>query len=157
MLEYEGTHASCTQRTCHTCKQCGIKIKPTASDRCAHLAQLFRVLMQLFQDGQSLLLGAVLQNPLNDSAAIRVCGKHKDLKNKKVTSCNAAGCFPITIPLIKRKGIYLTCPLKASIMNWRAWGWTHSIHFCTTWFPFWSFTHFKTWPSSSRTMSLWSV
>lgn len=49
-----------------------------------------------------------------------------------------------------------TCPWKASIMNCRAWGWTHSIHFCTTWFPFWSFTHFNTWPSSSRTMSLWS-
>lgn len=51
-------------------------------DRCAHLAQLFRVLMQLFQDGQSLLLGAVLQNPLNNSAAIGVCGKHKHLGKK---------------------------------------------------------------------------
>lgn len=49
-----------------------------------------------------------------------------------------------------------TCPWKASIMNCRAWGWTHSIHFCTTWLPFWSLTHFNTWPSSSRTMSLWS-
>lgn len=49
-------------------------------DRCAHLAQLFRVLMQLFQDGQSLLLGAVLQNPLDYSAAIRVRGQHKDLQ-----------------------------------------------------------------------------
>lgn len=46
--------------------------------------------MQLFQDGQSLLLGAVLQNPLDDSAAIRVCGEHKHLKNnkkKKVEDC----------------------------------------------------------------------
>lgn len=51
----------------------------TTRDRCAHLAQLFRVLMQLFQDGQSLLLGAVLQNPLDNSAAIRVCGQHKHL------------------------------------------------------------------------------
>lgn len=47
-----------------------------------------------------------------------------------------------------------TCPLKASMMKWSAWGWTHSIHFCTTWLPFWSFTHFSTWPSSSRTISL---
>lgn len=29
-------------------------------DTCAHLAQLFRVLMQLLQDGEGLLLGAVL-------------------------------------------------------------------------------------------------
>lgn len=49
-------------------------------DRCAHLAQLFRVLMQLFQDGESLLLGAVLQNPLDNSAAIGVCGKHEHLQ-----------------------------------------------------------------------------
>lgn len=48
-------------------------------DRCAHLAQLFRVLMQLFQNGESLLLGAVLQNPLDNSAAIGVCGKHEHL------------------------------------------------------------------------------
>lgn len=48
----------------------------------------------------------------------------------------------------------LTCPLKASMMKCRAWGWTHSIHFCTTWLPFWSLTHFNTWPSSSRTISL---
>ena len=48
-------------------------------DRCAHLAQLFRVLMQLFQDGESLLLSAVLQNPLDHSAAVRVCGQHKHL------------------------------------------------------------------------------
>lgn len=47
-----------------------------------------------------------------------------------------------------------TCPLKASMMKCRAWGWTHSIHFCTTWLPFWSFTHFNTWPSSSLTISL---
>lgn len=48
-----------------------------------------------------------------------------------------------------------TCPLKASMMKCNAWGWTHSIHFCTTWLPFWSFTHFSTWPSSSLTISLW--
>lgn len=47
-----------------------------------------------------------------------------------------------------------TCPLKASMMKWSACGWTHSIHFCTTWLPFWSFTHFRTWPSNSRTISL---
>jgi len=27
------------------------------------------------------------------------------------------------------------------------------MHFWTTWFPFWSLTHFRTWPSSSRTIS----
>lgn len=51
-------------------------------DRCAHLAQLFRVLMQLLQDRQSLLLGAVFQNPLDNSAAIGVCGKHKHLQKE---------------------------------------------------------------------------
>lgn len=51
----------------------------------AHLAQLFRVLMKLFQDGQGLLLGAVLQDPLDYSAAIRVCGKHKNLPKKTQT------------------------------------------------------------------------
>ena len=50
-----------------------------------------------------------------------------------------------------------TCPLKASMMKCNAWGWTHSIHFCTTWLPFWSFTHFNTWPSSSLTISLWKT
>lgn len=50
-----------------------------------------------------------------------------------------------------------TCPLKASMMKCNAWGWTHSIHFCTTWFPFWSLTHFNTWPSSSLTISLWTT
>lgn len=49
----------------------------------------------------------------------------------------------------------ITCPLKASIINWSDWGWTHSIHFCTTWFPFWSFTHFRTCPSSSFTISFY--
>lgn len=39
--------------------------------------------MQLFQDGQSLLLGAVFQNPLDNSAAIRVRGEHKHLKRKQ--------------------------------------------------------------------------
>lgn len=48
-----------------------------------------------------------------------------------------------------------TCPLKASMMKCSAWGWTHSIHFCTTWLPFWSLTHFNTWPSNSRTISLY--
>lgn len=48
-------------------------------DGCAHLAQLFRVLVKLFQNGESLLLGAVLQNPLDYSAAIWMRGKHKHL------------------------------------------------------------------------------
>lgn len=52
---------------------------------CAHLAQLFRVLMQLFQDGQSLLLSAVLQNPLDHSAPIRMGGKDKNLQNKGIS------------------------------------------------------------------------
>ena len=49
--------------------------------------------------------------------------------------------------------VKLTLPLKESMMNWRYWGSTHSMHFCTTWFPFWSFTHFRMWPSSSFTTS----
>lgn len=49
----------------------------------------------------------------------------------------------------------LTCPLKASMMNCRDWGCTHSMHFCTTWLPFWSFTHLRTWPSNSRTISFY--
>lgn len=52
----------------------------------AHLAQLLGVLVELFQDGQCLLLGAVLQDPLDDSAAIRVRGQHKHLpRGSKVT------------------------------------------------------------------------
>lgn len=39
------------------------------------------------------------------------------------------------------------------MMNCRACGSTHSMHFWTTWLPFWSLTHFRTWPSSSRTIS----
>jgi hypothetical protein len=38
----------------------------------------------------------------------------------------------------------LTWPENALIMNCSACGSTHSMHFCTTWFPFWSFTHFRT-------------
>lgn len=49
-----------------------------------------------------------------------------------------------------------TCPWKALIMNCSEWGSTHSIHFCTTWLPFWSLTHLSTWPSSSRTISTWN-
>lgn len=45
----------------------------------AHLAQLLGVLVELLQDGQRLLLGAVLQDPLDDSAAVRVRGEHKHL------------------------------------------------------------------------------
>lgn len=41
------------------------------------------------------------------------------------------------------------------MMNCRDWGCTHSMHFCTTWFPFWSLTHLSTWPSSSRTISFY--
>lgn len=64
--------------------------------------------------------------------------------------------FFCEIILQKRKWtIDTTCPLNASMMNWSDWGWTHSMHFCTTWFPFWSFTHFRTWPSSSFTISFW--
>lgn len=44
-----------------------------------HLAQLLRVLVQLLQDGQGLLLGAVLQDPLDHPAAVRVGGQHKHL------------------------------------------------------------------------------
>lgn len=51
--------------------------------RCAHLAQLFGVLMQLLQDGEGLLLSAVLQNPLDNSAAIRMCGKNKHLHDNR--------------------------------------------------------------------------
>lgn len=51
----------------------------------AHLAQLLRVLVQLLQDGQRLLLGAVLQDPLDDSAAVRVCGEHKHLPRGRVS------------------------------------------------------------------------
>ena len=46
----------------------------------AYLAQLLRVLVQLLQDGQGLLLGAVLQNALDHPAAIRVGGQHKNLE-----------------------------------------------------------------------------
>lgn len=49
----------------------------------------------------------------------------------------------------------LTCPLNASMINCKDWGCTHSMHFWTTWLPFWSFTHFRTWPSSSRTISFY--
>lgn len=38
--------------------------------------------MQLFQDRQSLLLSAVLQNPLDNSAAIGMRGKYKHLENR---------------------------------------------------------------------------
>lgn len=38
-------------------------------------------------------------------------------------------------------------------MNCRCLGSTHSIHFWTTWLPFWSLTHFRTCPSSSFTIS----
>lgn len=65
---------------CTQVMNAGSERRQTGS-RCAHLAQLFRVLMQLLQDGESLLLSAVLQNPLNNSAAVRMCGKHKHLYN----------------------------------------------------------------------------
>lgn len=77
--------------------------------------------MQLFQDGQSLLLGAVLQNPLDNSAAIRVCGEHKHLinnnKKKRLRTGGEERLCVIHLSLMKTKAIYLTCPLKASIMN----------------------------------------
>lgn len=69
---------------------------------------------------------------------------------------NAKSKLQIKASLQKRKWtVNTTCPLNASMMNWSDCGWTHSIHFCTTWFPFWSFTHFRTWPSSSFTISFW--
>ena len=45
----------------------------------AYLAQLLRVLVQLLQEGKGLVLGAVLQDPLDHPAAIRVGGQHKHL------------------------------------------------------------------------------
>lgn len=47
----------------------------------------------------------------------------------------------------------ITCAWNAPIINWSDDGSTHSMHFCTTWFPFWSLTHFSTCPSSSLTRS----
>lgn len=48
---------------------------------------------------------------------------------------------------------FLTCPLKASVMKPRCLASIHSMHFCTTWLPFWSFTHFRMLPFSSLTIS----
>lgn len=48
-----------------------------------------------------------------------------------------------------------TWPLNASMMKLTWTGSTHSMHFCTTWLPFWSLIHFWTWPSSSFTISTW--
>lgn len=53
--------------------------------------------MQLFQDGQRLLLGAVLQNPLDNSAAIRVCGKHKDLKKSILLNQRGTDMIKLTV------------------------------------------------------------
>ena len=40
----------------------------------------------------------------------------------------------------------LTCVLNESMMNCSLSGSTHSMHFWTTWLPFWSLTHFRTLP-----------
>jgi len=50
-----------------------------------------------------------------------------------------------------------TWPLKESMRNCSFVGCTHSMHFWTTWLPFWSLTHFSSFPCNSLTMSsCWS-
>ena len=47
-----------------------------------YLHELLRVLMELLQDGQRLLWKAVLENALDDSAAVRMSGEGKHLQDR---------------------------------------------------------------------------
>lgn len=49
----------------------------------SYLSQLLRVLVEFFQDGQSLLLGTVLQDTLDHPTAIWMSGQNKHLHTKK--------------------------------------------------------------------------
>lgn len=69
--------------------------------------------------------------------------------------CSTVQCSKILCITLQPYGCLdkeTTWPLKLSTINCRWTEGTHSMHFWTTWFPFWSFTHSSKCPSSSFTM-----
>lgn len=76
----------------------------------AYLDQLLSVLVQLFQNWQCLLGKTVLQNTLDHSAAIGVCGQSKHLRNTCMVNTHTNGFHlgePLQSPLKHQRKIHL--------------------------------------------------